>query len=145
MGKIHYSSELGTKSKLKNPKHAEIVDKVVYAFNSDLESMVYNLNYRWLEMVQTKVEMEMSSSMFPKVEVKTGKMYPNVADVRESTAAEQDETGTQPDEDTSYMDIDVDGGRKKRNRKKSLKKRKRTRAITKRRRVRRSKCRPSRA
>jgi hypothetical protein len=153
IGKIHYSSEMGIKSKLKNPAHSIMVEKAVYAFNSDLESMVYNLNYRWLEMVQNKEAIEIDTA-FPRVDVKTGKMYPNVADIKQ----DEDETGTQPDEDMSYMDIDVNGGKKLdkkrkqsvKKRKQSVKKQKRTRTrahISNRRRLahRRSKRHPSRA
>ena len=137
IGKIHYSSEMGIKSKLKNPAHSIMVEKAVYAFNSDLESMVYNLNYRWLEMVQNKEAIEIGTA-FPQVDVKTGKMYPDVADIKQ----DEDETGTQPDEDMSYMDIDVNGGKKLykkrkqsvkklyKKRKQSVKRHKRTRTRT---------------
>ncbi len=82
IGKIRYSSESGIMSQLKSPAHSSIVDKAVYAFNSDLEAIVYNLNYRWFEMVQAKQAMKLTRH-FPQVDVQTSKMYPSVADVRD--------------------------------------------------------------
>ena len=105
IGKIRYSSEVGISSKLKSPSHAQIVEKAVYVFNSDLEAIVYNLNYRWFEMVQNKAEIE-TSYAFPKLGVVTGQNYPRIANV----PSDYDETETQPDE-SDYQNI---GGKKKR-------------------------------
>jgi len=121
IGKIRYSSEVGISSKLKSPSHAQIVEKAVYAFNSDLEAIVYNLNYRWFEMVQNKAEIE-TSYAFPKLGVVTGQNYPKIANVPSDYEENQsplnnDETETQPDEDMTYMD-DVNGGVKKKHAKK---------------------------
>jgi hypothetical protein len=81
IGNIRYSSESGILSKLKNKTHSQIVDKAVYAFNSDLEAIVYNLNYRWVEMVQAKKTMKLTHN-FPHLDVQTSKEYPFVAHVR---------------------------------------------------------------
>ena len=121
IGKIRYSSEVGISSKLKSPSHAQIVEKAVYAFNSDLEAIVYNLNYRWFEMVQNKEAIQLDAK-FPHVDVKTGKMYRGVADIREeSEQYDNDETGTEPDQE-DYQNI---GGKKKHtNKRKQTKKNK---------------------
>ena len=101
-----------------------MVEKAVYAFNSDLESMVYNLNYRWLEMVQNKEAIEIGTA-FPRVDVKTGKMYPTVADVDVNGGKKNNKKHKQ-----SVKKNDKKHTQSVKRRKQSVKKQKRTRTRT---------------
>ena len=113
IGKIKYSSHKGIITKLKNPAHAEIVEKSAYAFNNDLETIVYNLNNRWFEMVQGRTAARRVAS-FPPVHVIPSDHYKSIADIREyAMDTEEDEVKTQPDED-EYMT----GGKRPKNKKK---------------------------
>ena len=116
---IQYSSEEGIKTQLNNPLHSETIDKAVYAFNNDLERIVYSLNYRWMEMVQDQYSQNVDLNMaIPQVDVKRSKQYEDYsspmfergAESEETATQPDEETATQPDEDTSYMD-EIGGAR----------------------------------
>jgi hypothetical protein len=117
MGKIKYSSEVGIKTALEHNDHKQMVDKVVYAFNNDLEQIVHNLNYRWLDMVRDIPELEPAYTI-PSIDVQMNKQYPNYAEAMfDREIVEQppkpyqepgdDEIATQPDPDQSYMEDEI--------------------------------------
>jgi hypothetical protein len=131
IGKIKYSSHKGIITKLKNPAHAEIVEKSAYAFNNDLEAIVYNLNNRWFEMVQGRTAARRVAS-FPPVHVIPSDHYKSIADIREyAMDTEEDEVKTQPDEDEYMTGGKRPKNKKKRNQTKRHKKRATKKRITK--------------
>jgi hypothetical protein len=118
------SSETGISPELKDQSHLKMVEKALYGFNSDLETIVYNLNYRWNEMVQHKEDIEMTNE-FPHVDVRTNERFVELreplnysredGDEIATQIDEDEETPTEIDEDEPPPNIDdVSGGKKKR-------------------------------
>lgn len=117
---VKYSSETGISPELTNQSHLKMVDKALYGFNSDLEKVVYNLNYRWNEMVQHKKEVELANE-FPQFDVAINERFVKLRDPLNyededevATQIDEDEVATQIDEDEQPNMDDVSGGKKKR-------------------------------
>jgi hypothetical protein len=148
---IPYSSEEGIKKPLNNPSQRNIIDKAVYAFNNDLENIIYHLNYRWMEMVQHVPEFEPQYPV-PYVDVQISKEQPyySMPMFERPVENDDDERATEPDEDMSYMN-NVGGSKKRqrqrRTRKTHRKRKTRSKRVNRRptRTRRRSKYYPSRA
>lgn len=115
---VQYSTETGMTPETIEPSHLKMVEKALYSFNSDLESVVYNLNYRWNEMVQHKEEVELATEL-PHLNVNTNARFSKLREplnysqedeeVEEDKIEDEAETATQPDEE-DYQNI---GGKKK--------------------------------
>lgn len=136
---VKYNSEMAitTKSK-KKPANLELVDKALYAFNTDLQRMVYNLNYRWMEMVQDNPVIQLKNTL-PSANVTPSKKHGEIAGIRE----ELEELELEDSGDETEPEEEVDGGGKKK-RKRTTKKQKNTRKrITIKRRRQRSRTRRS--
>lgn len=117
---VQYSSETGISPELQDKSQSKMVEKALYGFNNDLETIVYNLNYRWNEMVQHKNDVDMANE-YPHVNVTTNDKfvklreplyYGNEDEI--STQIDEDEISTQIDEDEIPNMDDVSGGKKKR-------------------------------
>uniref|UniRef100_A0A6C0BWH6 Uncharacterized protein n=1 Tax=viral metagenome TaxID=1070528 RepID=A0A6C0BWH6_9ZZZZ len=79
---VKYNSEMAITSKSKKkPANIELVDKALYAFNADLQHMVYALNYRWMEMVQYNPSVQLKDTI-PSADVKPSKKYFKIAETR---------------------------------------------------------------
>jgi hypothetical protein len=106
---VKYNSEMAITSKSKKkPANIELVDKALYAFNADLQHMVYALNYRWMEMVQYNPRVELKNT-FPSANVTPTKNHGEIAETRGNLKLEDSE-------DASYIEKPKD--RKKKNLKK---------------------------
>jgi hypothetical protein len=99
-----------SKSK-KKPANIELVDKALYAFNTDLQRMVYDLNYRWLEMVQYNPRVELKNT-FPSANVTPTKKHGEIADIRGNLELELEleDSGDETDPETEE---ELEGGGKK--------------------------------
>jgi hypothetical protein len=99
-----------------------LIDKIVYAFNEDLEDIVRNLEYRWIEMVQHNNYNEDAS--FNNVQNNPGGKYGRIVDMDQE---EEEETQTETETETEDEDEEMSGntgGKKKK--KHTTKKRKQT-------------------
>jgi hypothetical protein len=143
---VPYSSEEGIKKPLKNPAQREIIDKAVYAFNNDLERIVYSLNYRWMEMVQHVQEVA-SDITIPQVDVRRSGQYEDYSSpmFERLHAEDEDETATQPDDEIAILPDEYTGGASKRKRRQQKKTKRRQQKKTKRRQQKTSNRRPTRA
>jgi hypothetical protein len=111
---VKYNSEMAITSKVKKTANLDVVDRALYAFNTDLQNMVNQLNYRWMEMVQHNPDVKLKTPMLGP-NVTPSKKHYAIADIREIDSGEE----TATDEET-------EGGGKKKRKQKTKKRKQKT-------------------